>query len=255
MKRARKTLIINLLYTVVAVALIMAAWWAAAAAADSEFVVPEIGATFAAFKNVFENPEFWHGLIGTLLRSVVGFAVSLGLFFVTFFLATAFNGFKRVAEPIIGAMRSLPAVAVTLILMLAVGGNVTPVILGVLVIYPIMYSSAISRTATLPKELKEICILCGGGRLTTFKSVYLPCLAGGLPESLATTFSYNIKAVIGAEILAQTVNSLGMLMKLSQVYLQPAMLMAFVIAAVVVSVVAEAVIRLVLTFALRRFVD
>lgn len=253
--KLKKTFIINALYIVVAVALILCAWWAASAAVDSEFVVPTVDATFSAFGKVFENPEFWHGLIGTLLRSVVGFAVSVALFFVTFFLATAFNGFKRVAEPIIGVMRSLPAVAVTLILMLAVGGNATPIILGVLVIYPIMYSAAIARTATLPSELKEICILCGGGRLTMFKSVYLPCLAGGLPESLATTFSYNIKAVIGAEILAQTINSLGMLMKLSQVYLQPAMLVAFVIAAVVVSVVAEAVIRWVLKIALRRFAD
>lgn len=253
--KPKKTFIINALYIAVAVALILFAWWAASIAADSEFVVPTVDATFSAFGKVFENPEFWHGLIGTLLRSVIGFAVSVGLFFVTFFLSTAFNGFKRVAEPIIGAMRSLPAVAVTLILMLAVGGNATPVILGVLVIYPIMYSTAVARTATLPKELKEICILCGGGRLTMFKSVYLPCLAGGLPESLATTFSYNIKAVIGAEILAQTVNSLGMLMKLSQVYLQPAMLMAYVIAAVIVSVVAEAVIRFALKFALRRFAD
>lgn len=253
--KLKKTFIFNALYIAVAVALILLAWWAASEAADSEFVVPTIDATFSAFKDVFENPEFWNGLVGTLLRSVIGFAVSVALFFVTFFLATAFNGFKRVAEPIIGVMRSLPAVAVTLILMLAVGGNVTPVILGVLVIYPIMYSAAVARTATLPNELKEICILCGGGRLTMFKSVYLPCLAGGLPESLATTFSYNIKAVIGAEILAQTIDSLGMLMKLSQVYLQPAMLVAFVIIAVVISVISEAVIRIVLKYTLRRFAD
>lgn len=255
MKFFKKTFIINALYIAVAVALILFAWWAASAAADSEFVVPTVDATFSAFGKVFENPEFWHGLVGTLLRSVIGFAVSVALFFVTFFLATAFNGFKRVAEPIIGAMRSLPAVAVTLILMLAVGGNATPVILGVLVIYPIMYSAAVSRTATLPRELKEICTICGGGRLTMFKAVYLPCLAGGLPESLATTFSYNIKAVIGAEILAQTINSLGMLMKLSQVYLQPAMLVAFVIIAVVISVILEAVIRVVLRLSLRKYCE
>ncbi|MDE6201468.1 MAG: ABC transporter permease subunit [Clostridiales bacterium] len=255
MKRIKKTFIINTLYIAVAFALILCAWWAAAAVADSEFVVPTIGAAFTALGKVFENPEFWDGLLGTLLRSVIGFGISVALFFVTFFFATAYDGFKMVVEPIIGVMRSLPAVAVTLILMLAVGGNATPVILGVLVIYPIMYSSAVARTATLPRELKEICVICGGGRLTMFKSVYLPCLAGGLPESLATAFSYNIKAVIGAEILAQTVDSLGMLMKLSQVYLQPAMLVAFVIVAVVVSVVAETVIRIVLKTALRRFTD
>lgn len=255
MNRTKKTLIFNLLYIAVAVAIIFIAWWAMSAAVNSEFVVPSVSATFAAFGDVFENAEFWDGLVGTLLRSTIGFVLSVALFFVTFFLSTAFDGFKRVAEPIIGVMRSLPAVAVTLILILAVGGNITPIVLGVLVIYPIMYSTAVSRTATLPVELKEICVLCGGGRLTMFNAVYLPCLAGGLPESLATAFSYNIKAVIGAEILAQTASSLGMLMKLSQVYFQPAMLVAFVIIAVVASVAAEAVLRIVLKIALRRFAD
>ena len=253
--QSKRAVVFSLLYIAVAVALIFCVWWAMSAAVNSQFVVPSIGATFGAFGEVFANENFWFGLLGTLTRSIIGFVISVALFFTTFFLSTAFNGFKRVVEPIIGAMRSLPAVAVTLILMLAVGGNITPVVLGVLVIYPIMYSSAVARTATLPKELKEICVLCGGGRLTMFRSVYLPCLAGGLPESLATTFSYNIKAVIGAEILAQTVDSLGMLMKLSQVYFQPAMLVAFVIIAVFISVVLEAVIRVVLKFALRKYID
>ncbi|MCH5155674.1 MAG: ABC transporter permease subunit [Clostridiales bacterium] len=255
MNRIKKTVIFNILYVAAAVALILGAWWATSAAVDSEFLVPSIGATFSAFKKVFNNPAFWNGLIGTLLRSTVGFIISAALFFVTFFMSTAFDGFRKVFDPIIGVMRSLPAVAVTLIFILAVGGNVTPVALGVLVIYPIMYSAATARTATLPTELKEICVLCGGGRITMFRAVYLPCLAGGLPESLATAFSYNIKAVVGAEILAQTADSLGMLMQLSRVYLQPAMLVAFVIIAVVVSVVLEAVIRFVLRIALRKYAD
>ncbi|MDE7107402.1 MAG: hypothetical protein K2O39_03680, partial [Clostridiales bacterium] len=68
MKLVKKTFIINALYIAVAVALILCAWWAASAAVDSEFVVPSIDATFSAFKEVFENSEFWHGLVGTLLR-------------------------------------------------------------------------------------------------------------------------------------------------------------------------------------------
>ena len=253
--RVKKALFINLLYVIVAVGIILGVWWIMSVAADSEFVVPSLGATFRAFGDVFKNPEFWDGVLGTFVRSTVGFVIAVALFFVTFFLSTSFNPFKRIAEPIIAAIRSLPAVAVTLIFMLAVGGNVTPVALGVIVIYPIMYASAVSRTATLPKELKEICVICGGGKFTMFRSVYLPCLAGGLPESLATAYSYNIKAVIGAEILAQTANSLGMLMKLSQAYFQPAMLVVFVIVAVVMSVVLEVIIRMLLKLALRKYAD
>lgn len=251
-KRVRKTLY-NILYVVIVIGVLLGVWAVAALAADSEFVLPDIAQTFDTFGIVFKNPNFWRGLAGTLVRSIVGYAISLALFFVLFWLAVAFDGFAKVIEPIISALRSLPAVAVTLILTLAVGANGTPVVLGVLVIMPIMYSSARARTATVPTELKEVARLCGANRAQTFKALWLPCAAGGLPETLASAFSYNIKAVVGAEILAQTADSLGMLMKLSQQYLQTAMLIALVIIAVVVAVIAETVLRLVLGFALRKY--
>ncbi|MDE6401542.1 MAG: ABC transporter permease subunit [Clostridiales bacterium] len=255
MDRRVKKVAYNALYAAAVIAVALGIWAIAAAAVGSEFVLPKIETTFRAFGDVLDSSDFWTGLCGTLLRSVIGYFVSLVLFFGTFFLSTAFYSFKRIAEPIVSALRSLPAVAVTLILTLAVGGFGTPIVLGVLVIYPIMYSAAKARTATVPAELIEVCRICGAGRVKTFTSLWLPCLAGALPESLATAFSYNVKAVIGAEILAQTVNSLGMLMKLAQIYLEPALLIAYVIAAVVVAVLCECVLRGALKIVLRKYSD
>lgn len=255
MKKRAKILAYNALYAAAVIVVALGVWAIAAAAVGSEFVLPEISTTFSALGGVLRSGDFWSGLAGTMLRSVIGYLISLALFFVTFFLSTAFYAFKRIVEPIISALRSLPAVAVTLILTLAVGGYGTPVVLGVLVIFPIMYSAARARTATVPTELTEVCRICGAGKIKTFTSLWLPCLAGALPESLATAFSYNIKAVIGAEILAQTASSLGMLMKLAQIYLEPALLIAYVIAAVVIAVLAECAIRAALKIVLRKYSD
>lgn len=253
-KRVRKALY-DILYVVIVIGVLLGVWAAAAAAVDTEFVLPNIAVTCDAFRTVFQNPNFWRGLAGTLVRSVIGYAISLGLFLGLFWLAVSFDRFARVFEPIISALRSLPAVAVTLILTLVVGANGTPIVLGVLVIMPIMYSAARARVSTVPKELKEVARLCGANKPQTFKALWFPCVAGGLPETLASAFSYNIKAVVGAEILAQTADSLGMLMKLSQQYLQTAMLIALVIVAVVVAVIAETVLRIVLKIALKKYVD
>lgn len=243
------------MYAAAAIAIILCAWAIGAAVVDSKFVLPSISQTWAAFGDVFKNPQFYRAVGGTLLRSLIGFAISLALFFVSLYLSTAFDGVKRILEPIISALRSLPAVAVTLILAITIGGYGAPVVLGVLVIYPIMYSAARARLAVIPRELKEVCDICGAGRWTTFRALYLPCLAGGLPEITASAFSYNVKTVIGAEILAQTAVSLGMMMQLARSYLMTAMLIALVLVAVVVSVVIEAVLRVVLKLMLRNFVD
>ena len=251
MNKRAKRWAFNALYVAAVIAVALGVWAIAAAAVGSEFVLPEISTTLSALRVALKSADFWSGLFGTVLRSVIGYFISLGLFFI----ATAFYSFARIVEPIISALRSLPAVAVTLILTLAVGAHGTPVVLGVLVIFPILYSSAKARTATVPAELVEVCRICGAGKIKTFTSLWLPCLAGALPESLATAFSYNIKAVIGAEILAQTAESLGMLMKLAQIYLEPALLIAYVIAAVAVAVLCECVIRGALKIVLRKYSD
>lgn len=258
MTRNARSIVFGAAYALIVIALLIAVWAIAAKIIDVDYVLPTVGETFGELVSAVtgENKRrFWSALGGTMLRSTIGFGISLLLFFATFYLSTAFDGFRRAVEPLISALRSIPAVAVTLVLALSVGGYGTPLVLGVLVIYPIMYSSALARVATVPVELKEVCRLLGAGRIAAFKALWLPCLAGGLPESLSSAFSYNIKAVIGAEILAQTANSLGMLMNLAKQLYQTSMLIAFVLAAVIVAVTAEILLRGLLKAALGRFAE
>ena len=255
MKVVIKKIIYGALFSALAIALVFCAWHIFAEITDNKFIVPSIAQTFGAFKTAIFKPFFWDAIGGTMLRCTIGYCIAFALAFIVYALSAAFAAFRHIIEPIVSIMRSLPAVAVTILLVISVGGEVTPIVLGVLVIFPIMYSAARSRTATVSGELKDVCVLCGASRWQMLKTLDFPVLAGGLPETLSSTFSYNVKAVVGAEILAQTADSLGMLMKLSQVYFQPAMLVAFVITAVAVSVVMEAVLRIVLKICLRRFAD
>lgn len=253
--RVTKKLIFNIVYAVAVIAVVLAVWAAAAAAVGSEFVLPSVSATARKLGDVLGTSLFWHGLGGTLARCAIGYAISVALAFSLLFLCTSFPVVRRAVEPIISALRSLPAVAVTLVLILAVGGYGTPVVLSVLVIMPMMYSAARAKLAVLPKELEEVTVLFGANKIQTMKLLWLPCLAPASPEILSSALSYGIKTVIGAEILAQTAGSLGMLMKLSQLYLESAMLIAYVLAAVVVSVVAEVLLRAVLKLAVARYVE
>lgn len=255
MSKVAKTIVFNALYAAVAIALVLTVWAAGAAIVGSEFVLPDIPTAFAAFKDILSLRSFWIGLSYTLLRSAVGFCISIALFAVLFYLSTAFTGARRVIEPIISAMRTLPTIAVALILAIWAGGNGAPVILSVFVIMPIMYSAVRARVAAVPKELTEVCRICGAGRYATFKALWFPYAASALPETLSGAFSYNIKAVLGAEILISTANSLGMLMQVARMYYETAMLIAMTLAAVVVSVVSEAILRAVLGIALRRYRD
>lgn len=251
-KRAKKHLI-NALYVCALIAVVFAAWAIGAAAVGDAFVLPSIPQTFSALGETLALRSFWTGLGGTLLRCVISYAISVALFFALFCLSVAFDGFRRFIDPLISALRTLPTVAVALILALVVGGYVAPVVLAVLVIMPILYSSARARVATVQTELIEVCRICGAGRRQVLAAVYLPTAAAGLPDALSSAFSYNVKAVIGAEILVQAAGSLGMLMNLAKVYLMTASLIAMTFFAVVMSVVFELALRAVLNAALAKY--
>lgn len=251
-KRVKKRLI-DALYVIALVAVIFAAWAICAAAVDDSFVLPDVAETFSALGETLALRAFWTGLGGTVLRCVISYAISVALFFALFCLSAAFDGFRRFIDPLISALRTMPTVAVALILALVVGGYVAPVVLAVLVIMPILYSSARARVATVPTELNEVCRICGANRRQTLCSVYLPTAAAGLPDALSSAFSYNVKAVIGAEILVQAAGSLGMLMNLAKAYLMTASLIAMTFFAVVLAVASELALRALLNFALAKY--
>lgn len=255
MRRSVKKLAWNVLYACIVIALVVSVWLIAAAAVGSALVLPGISDTAVALVELVRNKTFWTALGGTLLRAAIAYTASVALFFALFYFCTAFKGFRRVAEPIISALRTLPTMAVALIFAIWVGGYAAPIILGVFVIVPQLYSAVSARNATVEKELQEICRLLGASRTATFKSVYLPHAAAAFPESFAAALSFCIKIVIAAEILMQTASSLGMLMKLSQVYFETAELIAMTVMAVIVSVLLEYILRLILKRALFRFCD
>ena len=237
----------NVLYAVIIIVLVVSVWLIAAKAVGSELVLPGISDTFVALIELLAYGTFWAALGGTLIRSLIAYAVSVSVFFALFYFCTAFYGFRRVAEPIISAFRTLPTMAVALIFAIWVGGYIAPIVLGTFVVVPQLYSAVMARNATVETELKEICALLGASRTQTFKALYLPHAAAGFPESFASSLSFCIKIVIAAEILMQTSDSLGMLMKLSQVYFETASLIAMTVMAVLISVAAEYILRFILS--------
>jgi NitT/TauT family transport system permease protein len=243
----------NALYAVIVVGLIFAVWSTAAAVVGSEFIMPTVPDTFRALGETLALPSFWRALGATLLRCVLSFAVSVALFFALFFLSSAFDAAARIVRPIVSVLRTLPTMAVSLVLAIWTGAKVAPIVLGVLVIMPVLYSSAAARAGTVPKELREIARLCGASRAQRFFNVTLPYAAGGFPESLPSALSFTVKIVIAAEILMQTAGSIGILMYKAQVYYMTATLLALVAAAVIVSVALEYIARAVLVVTLSRF--
>ncbi len=111
-----------------------------------------------------------------------------------------------------------------------------------LVIFPVLYSGLEGALAAVPVELEETARLYGGNAWHTFAHVYLPLSAPSFLPVAGGAASLTLKLTVAAEVLAQTRNSIGMLMQQTRVYFEIGRLMALTVAVVVASLLLELII-------------
>lgn len=243
-KRKKVSRIVSIISPIIAFAAIICVWAIAAAIIDSSFVLPTVSETITALSRLLTKSFFWRALAFTLLRALYGYVIAFVLAVALAIAALSSKTFAAILSPIVSVMRSLPTMAAALLLSVWTGTQFAPVCLSVIVIMPIIYSALISAKEAISPSLNALADLDGLTKLSRVKNVYLPTAAPIMAETLATAASFNIKLIIAAEIMSQTAESLGTLMRNNQMYLDIAALIALTVAAVIISVAVEALLKL-----------
>ena len=71
--------------------------------------------------------------------------------------------------------------------------------------------------------------------------MYIPIILPTVVVVIGSGISLNIKLMVAAEVLSQTVNSLGLLMQQSKIYFETATLFALVITSIISGIIIESV--------------
>lgn len=246
MRKAAK----NVLYTVLGAALFVAVWHIAAAAYGKPFVFPSPADTAVQLLNELGRAIFWRGFLYSVLRSFIAFVCACLLAVIFAFLGKAFAPVKKILAPVVGILRSLPTMSIILLLVLWTDGAATPVIISGLVIFPVLYSAIDSALYGVGCELEETARLYADNAAYKFFKIYLPMAAPPFLSVAGGAVSLSLKLTVAAEVMAQTRNSLGMLMQQASVYFEIGRLMALTVAVVIAAFVMELAVYL-----LRRMVD
>lgn len=241
-------------YTVLGAALFVLVWWVAAAAYKKPLLLPtpiealrEMGAELFGKER---RALFWRSFGFSLLRSFVGFSVACLLALACAFASKACKPIRYILSPFIGIVRSLPTMSVILLFVLWLGSRQTPLWVAGLVIFPVLYSGMSGALSAVDRELEETARLYAGKKTYTFFRVYLPLSAPAFLHTAGGAASLTLKLTVAAEVLAQTRNSIGMLMQQTRIYFQIGRLMALTVSVVVASLCIE-----LLVYAVRKAVE
>ncbi len=229
----------NALYFISGVAILIAVWVAFYITAANEIVVPSpINALKKTFV-LFTKGYFYTALLSTLLRVLLAFLFSLVLALLTAVLSYKFNAFSGVLTVIIGALRSLPTLAVLLIILVSVSRTYAPIIVCFLTLFPMLHTAIYGALNGVDKGVIDMLKVYKIPLKKQIFSAYIPSVLPRILLDFTTAISFSLKLIVSAEILANVLGSVGGLLQQASLYNDIEMLFALTIAVTILGIIIE----------------
>lgn len=230
---------VNAVISALAIILMWAVWISAYFIVNNDYILPSVSDTFAQMGGLFASAQFWRSFGMTLWRTFYAWVIAC-LAAAVFATASAVSNVAcRLVAPFVAALRVLPTMAVTLMLLVWTSPKVAPVIVAFMMLFPLVYTQITAAYKGIDKGLIEMADVYRVSKKDRIFKIYLPQM---LPPVLAQTganFSLTLKVMVSAEVMSATFTSLGGMINDASMYLQVAEMFALTIIVIVVGGVME----------------
>lgn len=226
-------------------------WFLGAKTIKNEYVLPTFSQTISALFEVVKEEFFWRALSNTLLKTLYAFIISFllaGIFSAIEKLAIGFGVFMK---PIIIVIRTLPTMAVLVLILIYTDRFTAPIIVAVMVMFPMIYAQFNVAFKNIDDGIISATKVFRLTKKQKLFKVYLPLIAPPVISHIGSNLSFGIKLIVSAEIMAYTYVSLGGMMQTASGYMEVARLAGLTLVAVILGLILELVFYLTTRFAFK----
>ena len=231
--------------TLAAIAFLIVAWAFLYLAAGNELLVPSFFDCLIEMGALFASGAFWIGLLMSFLRAILAFCISFIFAFVFAVIAYLVPSLEKFFAPIVSALRSLPILAVLLILLSVLGAAEAPIAVAFLSLFPMLYTGILAAFSGIDKDVLEISRLHGASVFMQVFKIYLPLSSPYILRESGAALSFSLKLIVSAEVLANTAKSLGGMMQEAKIYAEIPQLFALVFVTFAVGLLLELSVSLI----------
>lgn len=251
-KKTVNKVVKQIVYPLAAVSFILILWSVASWIIKSDLLMPSFAQTMARLGELLGEAKFYSALFATTGRAIYSFIIALFFATVLTILAATNKKIKCFLSPLIIIVRAAPTIAIILVALVWLSGQAALILVAVLVVFPVLYAGFLSAIESVDPDLLTMAKAYKLSNKTIVKSVYLPTFTPVFIKQSGAGLSMNLKLIIASEVLAQTVNSIGMNMQENKIYLDTAGLFAWTFVAVIVGALLELSAKVVLALYERR---
>lgn len=234
----------NIIFSFSAIAAMWLVWIIAYHQVKNDYIVPSFWDTVKSLGVLLTEADFWIAFGYTLLRTVEAFAVSFVLAAALAVLSSCSKFVQAFINPVMVFLRTLPTLAVILILLIWTNPKVAPIIVAFLVVFPAVYAQIIAAVGDIDRDLIQMAKVYKISKMNRLFKIYVPLVMPNILSQTGANISLGLKIMISAEVLARTSKSLGSLMYNARLVVEMPRLAALTLVAVFAGLIIDVVFTL-----------
>ncbi len=226
-------------YTLLSITILVILWWIGAVLADNPIKFPTPIETLIAFSDIVTSKTFFLQVLSTLRRAMIGFVIAFAGGVCLGIVSGVSNQAYYLLRPLILAQRSVPTMAVILLALIWLGRDIAPILVGIILIFPIIYSAVVDGIRHVDVQLLEMVKVYHISKKKRLYHLYLPSIRSSLFAVASAAISLNLKVTIAAEVLSQPGQGIGTGFQMEKIALNTAGLLAWAVIAIALGALLE----------------
>ncbi|SHF03369.1 NitT/TauT family transport system permease protein [Tissierella praeacuta DSM 18095] len=210
---------------------------------DNEIILPTIKSTFVNFIQIIKNPNFITIISYSVLRSLIGFIISLFLAIIIGIFSSISKTIYYLMIPIINFLSSVPTMAIIILAIIWLNNELVPIFVGFIMVFPILYETVLKGILNIDKDIIAMAQIYKADKLTIIKDIYIPSIFINLSNVFSSTLGINLKMVIAGEVLSQPKYAIGSNLQLQKMYLNTSGIFAWIIIILFIAKVFEYILE------------
>ena len=168
---------------------------------EDTFIFPGPFTTFAETTKMLKDSYVYKCVLQTISRMLAGFAIALVLAIIFGIIAGNNEKVEEVLRPTMTIFKSLPTATLVYLFIVLVGARTTPMLIVILVAFPILYESVVGGIKSVPTTLIEASKIDASSNLDTILWIKIPLAIPYVIVGISSSFGLSLKIEIMAEVI------------------------------------------------------
>ncbi len=206
---------------------------------DNEVILPTIKSTMISLIHIIKEPSFLKIVEYSLLRSLIGFLISLSLAVLMGILSSLSKVVYNLMLPILNFLSSVPTMAIIILALIWLDNEFAPMFVGFIMVFPMLYETVLKGILNVDKNIIDMAEIYKVDKIAIIKDIYLPSIFLNLGLVFTSALGINLKMVIAGEALSQPKYAIGSSLQLQKIYLNTSGVFAWIIIILLIAKIFE----------------